>query len=317
MHLFPAIRFPNPHLYAWIGFFCFAILISCVKALGPDVPVSLTIAARSWLGLVCLLPLARRAGWRATLVTHYPARQLVRAVCGVFALGLNFYALSRLPLADAQGLSQLYPVFLVVLAPFLLDEYAGWRQWLALCIGLAGALVIARSQDAGTVGLVTPAPVLCVMGSAIASAGGDLLARYMGRRDTPLTITIWLFGLLGLFSLCWWLGEWALGLHGGLETLTLRQIMLLAVIGASGAAAQLCIVQGFKFLPAATMGTYASLGLLWAVLFGVVFFDEQPGGWFALGAVLILIAARLAALTPPSRAPAPAHIQAKAAEPAA
>jgi drug/metabolite transporter (DMT)-like permease len=289
----------RPHLCAWIAFFCFGLLISAVKALNGVVPVSLVMAARSLLGLVCLIPfIMKQGGWQATVQTRYPRYQILRAFCGIFGLGLNFYALPHIALADAQGINQLYPIFLVVLAPFLLDEYAGWRQWLALGIGLSGALLIA--QPHGNSALL---PALCVMGSAIASAVGDLLARYMGRHDAPLTITVWLFGLLGLGSLAWFLGEWALGYNAGLFVLTGRQILLLISIGATGAVAQLLIVQGFKFLPAATMGVYASLGLVWAVLFGFAFFKETPTWWFAGGAVLILLAARLASYTRPARAP--------------
>ena len=256
------------------------------------------MAARSLLGLACLTPLIlKNGGWRVTVQTRYPRHQVVRACCGVFGLGLNFYALPRLPLADAQGLNQMYPIFLVVLAPFILDEYAGWRQWLALLIGLSGTLLIAQPHGEAAV-----IPALSVMGSAFASAIGDLLARYMGRHDGSLTITVYLFGLLGTASLVWWLGLWIFD-PDSITPLSIRQIALLCGIGIAGAGAQLAIVQAFKFLPAATMAVYASLGLLWAVIFGFVFFGEMPGWWMAGGAVLILLAARLASYTRPARAP--------------
>ncbi len=283
----------RPHAYAWAAFFCTSVLIASVKGLHSAVPVALIIAMRSLIGLLCLWPLIhKQGGWRSTVKTSYPKQQMIRGACGIVALSLNFYALPHLPLADAQGLSQLYPIFLVVLAPFILGEYAGWRQWLALGIGLSGALLIARPQgDAAFI------PTLCVMGSAITSAGGDLLARYMGRRDSPLTITVWLFSILGVATLIWWL---VMDAH---TPLTVPQMGLLILIGVVGSTAQLFIAQAFKFLPAATMGVYSSLGLLWAVLFGFVCFDEIPGWWMAGGAVLILFAAWIASYTRPARAP--------------
>lgn len=283
----------KPHLYAWAAFFSFAVLISCVKGLHSSVPVPLIIAIRSLLGVLVLTPLIIKAGGlRSNLQTAYPWQQILRACCGAFALGLNFYALPRLPLADAQGLNQLYPVFLVVLAPFILGEYAGWRQWLALVIGLSGALLIAQPHGQGAM-----IPTLCVMGSALASAIGDLLARFMGRKDSALTITLWLFLCLGGGMLVWWL------IMHGPQPLSVKQISLLTIIGVAGAVAQLAMVQAFKFLPAATMAVYSSLGLLWAVVFGFLFFAETPGWWLVAGAALILIAAYIASWTRPARAP--------------
>lgn len=283
----------KPHLSAWAAFFCFALLVSCVKGLHSTVPVSLIIAVRSLLGFVVLIPLIQRQGGLPTLIqTAYPLQQILRACCGAVALGLNFYALPHLHLADAQGLNQLYPIFLVVLAPFILGEYAGWRQWLALCLGLSGALLIAQPQ--GESALI---PTACVMASALASAIGDLLARYMGRKDSALTITIWLFLCLGTGMLIWWL------LIEGPQPLNLKQISLLIIIGLTGAVAQLLMVQAFKFLPAATMAVYSSLGLLWAVIFGFLFFQETPGWWLIGGATLILGAAYIASWTRPARAP--------------
>ena len=287
------MRFPNPHFYAWLAFFAFAMVTSSVKALDGAVPVPLILALRSLIGILCLWPMIRRdGGWAKTLETKYPMHQGLRALCGVVALGLNFYALPFLPLADAQGLGQLYPIFLVVLAPLVLGEYAGRTQAFALVVGLCGALFIARPE--GNASLI---PAFCVLGSATASALGDLMVRYMGRHDASLTITLWFFILMSGITLVWWLVAYPLA------PLNLHQLMLLGVIGLAGAMAQLSIVQAFRLLPAATMAVYSSMGLMWAVLFGIVLFGEIPSWHLAVGAGLILLAARLASTTRLARAP--------------
>ncbi|HEY1096682.1 MAG TPA: DMT family transporter [Alphaproteobacteria bacterium] len=289
------MRFPNPHMYAWAAFFCFAILTSSVKALHNTVPVALILAVRSLIGMACLWPLlGQQGGFRQTLqATRYPGQQILRGALGIAALSLNFWALPQLPLADANGLGQIYPILLVILAPLILKEYAGLKQWAALLVGLSGALLIAQPHGQASALL----PVLCVLASALLSAVGDLLVRYMGRHDHSMTITMWFFSLTALCTLVWWL------LHDGLAPLNMRQMTLLAVIGIAGAVAQLAMVQAFKLLPAATMGVYSSMGLMWAVVFGWVFFSETPTLWLAGGAFLILTAAWLASYTPPKRAP--------------
>jgi drug/metabolite transporter (DMT)-like permease len=294
------MRFPNPHLYAWLTFFCFGLLTSSVKALHGEVPVSLIMGVRSVLGILFLMPLVyRQGGVRETVRTRYPFLQVIRGLIGISALALNFWALPQLPLADANGLGQIYPVFLVVLAPFILKEYAGAKQWLALAIGLSGAMLIAQPHGASAALI----PALCMIGSAFVSALGDLIVRYMARHDHSLTITIWFFGLVSVLTLGWWL------LYYGPMPLTLRQIALLGAIGLVGAFAQMGMVQSFKLLPAATMGVYSSLGLMWAVIFGWLFFGETPSWWLAGGAALILTASWLTSYTPPKRAPVQGNLE--------
>lgn len=296
------MRLLNPHFYAWLAFFSFGLLTSSVKGLHGEVPVSLIIGIRSVIGLICLSPLiVQRGGMRETLKTRYPILQPLRVFIGLAALSLNFWALPQLPLADANGLGQIYPILLVVMAPVILGEVAGIRQWIALCIGLSGALIIARPH--GDASLI---PALCVLGSAFLSAVGDLVVRYMGRHDHSLTTTVWFFSLMAAIALVWWLVVY------GPTPLTLRQSLLLGAIGLAGAFAQLAMVQAFKLLPAATMGVYSSLGLLWAGVFGWLFFNEAPTLALAEGAGLILVAAWIASYTRPARAPVPAPAEGSA-----
>jgi drug/metabolite transporter (DMT)-like permease len=289
------MRFPNPHIYAWMAFFCFGLLTSCVKGLNGAVPLALVIGARSVIGVVCLWPLVRRHGGlhRTLHATRYPGLQFLRALIGLIALSLSFYALPRLHLADANGLGQIYPVLLTVLAPFILQEHAGLKQWGALGVGLTGAMIIAQPEG-HTMAWV---PALCVLGSALTAAIGDLMVRYMGRHDSSLTITVWFFTLVAIVTLGWWM------FHDGPKPLTFRQTSLIIGIGIAGAAAQFFMVQAFKLLPAATMGVYSSLGLMWAVLFGWLFFSEIPDWGLLLGGSLILSAAWFASHTSPKRAP--------------
>jgi drug/metabolite transporter (DMT)-like permease len=289
------MRFPNPHLYAWSAFFCFGLLTSCIKGLHGTIPLALIIGARSAIGIICLWPLIhQQGGLRRTLkATRYPSLQFLRALIGLIALSLSFYAIPRLQLADANGLGQIYPVLLTVLAPFILQEQAGLKQWGALGIGLSGALIIAQ-PNGHDMSLI---PILCVLGSAFTAAVGDLIVRYMGRHDHSLTITIWFFTLTAIIALGWWM------FYDQPKPITIRQSGLLLGVGIAGAAAQYFMVQAFKFLPAATMGVYSSLGLMWAVLFGWLFFNEFPDWGLWVGGALILLAARIASYTSPKRAP--------------
>jgi drug/metabolite transporter (DMT)-like permease len=289
------MRFPNPHIYAWMAFFCFGLLTSCVKGLHGEVPLTLVIGSRSVIGIICLWPLIRhQGGLRNTLrATRYPGLQLLRAFIGVIALMLSFWALPQLHLADANGLGQIYPVLLTVLAPFILQEQAGLKQWGALGIGLSGAMIIAQ-PDGQHMAMI---PALCMLGSALTAAIGDLIVRYMGRHDSSLTITVWFFTLVAIVTLGWWM------FHDGPKPLTFVQTSLILGIGIAGAAAQFFMVQAFKLLPAATMGVYSSLGLMWAVLFGWLFFSEIPDWGLAIGGSLILSAAWITSYTSPKRAP--------------
>ena len=69
---------------------------------------------------------------------------LIRAVAGTVGILCNFYAVSRINLADASMLNKLSPFFAVVFSIFILKEKANWKQFLAVTLAFIGALFVMK-----------------------------------------------------------------------------------------------------------------------------------------------------------------------------
>lgn len=62
----------------------------------------------------------------------------------------------------------------------------------------------------------------------------------------------------------------------------------LIAIGLVGGVAHLVLTQAFRLAPASTVTPFEYSGMIWAVLFGWLFWREVPDGAFYAGAVLVI-----------------------------
>lgn len=122
--------------------FCAATLL--VKALGPGVPVWLVVCVRCAVPLPLLAWLMRRRGlalrslrWRALLV---------RGLWGTLSVACYFWALPRMPVADAVLLAHASPVYAVVWGMLLLGERPGAGVLASSAAAFLGVVLILRPQ---------------------------------------------------------------------------------------------------------------------------------------------------------------------------
>ena len=91
----------------------------------------------------CCAVLPWRGELRTALATK-PAAQPHRcaALVGVIAMGLGFFALTRLPLPEAITLNYAQPLLVVVFSALFLGEAIRVYRWSAVAVGLIGVLII-------------------------------------------------------------------------------------------------------------------------------------------------------------------------------
>ncbi|MBA5779006.1 DMT family transporter [Stappia sp. F7233] len=204
-----------------------------------------------------------------------PPRMWPHLLRGVFLAGatvLFFTALKYMPVADAIAIFFIEPMILTVLSAFLLKEQVGMRRWIAVAIGLCGALVIIR-PGLTAFGL----PALLPLGTAF------LFALY-------LVITRKLSGEGSMFAIQFTTGIGGAALLGicaiaaalfGVEEATfilpdLPGFALLAVIGAISFFAHGLIVRAFAVAPASVLAPFNYLEIVSATLFGYLVFGDFP-----------------------------------------
>lgn len=206
----------------------------------------------------------------------------VRAVIIVVTATTFFFALGRLPLADAIALSFIAPMLTALLGAGLLGERLDWRIGVALAAGFAGMLLIVGGK-VGSGGLDREAAIgaAAVFISAVGYALNIVVLRHRATRD-PLSQIV-LFQNLGPALL--------LGLPAMLawNPLALSDALLFALLGTLGVTAHTMLAHAFARIEAARLAPVGYVTLVWGVLFGLLLFGEVPGLATLAGAAFIVL----------------------------
>ncbi|MEO9468525.1 DMT family transporter [Parasphingorhabdus sp.] len=255
-----------------------AIMFGFVKLAGQEgvhVTESLFYRQLTAMPLICILIWRSEAGWPAIKSDKHKLH-LMRSVLGIFAMGLNFWAMTLLPLADATTISFTVPIFATMFAALILREKVGVQRWTAILIGFVGVLIVI--QPGGT--LIPAFGAAVALAGALVTASVTLVIRVLGRTETSI-VTIFWFSVYTLPALA--LCAWIYG--GGHDPKTWAYLLGVGVFGALG---QLTITQSLRFAPVSTIMPMDYSALIWATVIGIAVFGQWPGLSIWLGAPIII-----------------------------
>ncbi len=268
--------------------FFFAIMAVLVKAL-RRIPTQEVVLVRSLLNVAFTLALAVRA--RAPLLGRRPWALLFRGLLGYAALSFHFYALQRMPLADAVLIHNAAPVIVALLGPLVLGEPGGRGLTVLALVGLGGVAVLVRPT--GEAGLL---PALAALAGASFSAVAYLTIRALGRTEHPLTVVLY-FPLVSAAI------SWAPALAGFVRPTGVEALALLGV-GATTTVAQVCLTNALRLESASAAAPVAYTGLVFVAVFDYLLFSAVPDGRTLAGSLLIIgVVALIARRTAPPLEP--------------
>jgi S-adenosylmethionine uptake transporter len=277
-----------------VGASVFPLQDVVIKKLSGHYPVLEIVFLR---GLVSMWALALLAWWErgpAGLWTRRPGLHAVRGLLGVVSFTGYYMAIAALPLADVVAVSFASPLFLTALSALALGEPVGARRWGAVLIGLAGVLVVLRPGTS----VFEPAALLVVV-SALFYAVSQTITRHLGSTDSAATIAL----TSTLFSLpVAAVGGLVGGRHDAGETLhpslafLLRgwvvpgpgELGLMALCGVLAGIGAYSLAQAYRAAPASTVAPFEYVMIIWAVLWGYVFWGDVPGGAIVVGVAMIV-----------------------------
>jgi drug/metabolite transporter (DMT)-like permease len=198
------------------------------------------------------------------LATRRPLDHAVRSVSGVVSLALLYYAITRIPIADATAIAYAAPIFITLLSIFLLGEVIGPRRWIAVILGFVGVLLIARPQaQSWDIG------ILAALGSAFSGAIVAIWLRKLSSSEKSVAIGIYYNGLGSLFCLGW-------VLLSGWLTPRLGDISLLVGFGLGCGLQQWLLTVSFRYAQASLLAPFEYLAMVFAAIVGFVFWREIP-----------------------------------------
>jgi drug/metabolite transporter (DMT)-like permease len=268
-----------------ISVLLFTIMASLIKASAPHVPPGQAVFFRSFFALpVILIFLAQRHELRTGLKTQNRMGHFWRGLIGTSAMALGFAGLGLLPLPEVTAIGFASPLLTVVFAAMFLGETIRLFRIAAVGIGLIGVLVVLSprlgvqldnaAETAATLG------AFLVLGSAAFRALAQIHIRKLAATEHTAAIVFYFSITATVLSL--------LTLPMGWVIPTKAEAIYLILAGLIGGTAQIFLTSAYRISQASMIAPFDYASMLFALIFGYVFFAETPTQVMLIGAALII-----------------------------
>jgi drug/metabolite transporter (DMT)-like permease len=244
-----------------------------VKTLGQRLDPFEIAFFRCAFGLVAVIPFLY--GTRGWTISGKPWMHVARSIVGVAGMFCGFYSVTHLPLATATAISFTKPLFLIVLAVLFLGEVVRWRRWTATAIGFLGVLIVVRPGG----DVFSFAMLIALLGSFLI-ADVTVLVKKLSETDRNVTIIFYFGVITTIVSAVPAFFVW--------QNPNSLEWSLLALVGATAALGQYCSLRSFRIAEATAVMPFDYTRLLFAGLFGYLFFAEVPDRWTLLGIAVLI-----------------------------
>ncbi len=258
-----------------LGMLLFALNDAMGKWLVSSYGLGQVILIRSVAALIILSPLLWKAGIEPIIRAERKGMQLARVLFSTGEVFCFYYAVMYLPLADVMTFWLAAPIYVAALSPLLLGERVGWRRWTAIAIGFVGVIIALEPSSA----MFTLPAIISIIGSG-AFAFMMISGRFL--RGTPdTTLVLFQTGAAGIAGLIFAPFDWS-----PIQSQT--DLFLLGLLGVVAMSAHMLVNRALKMSDAATVAPLQYTLLLYAVIFGWMFFGDLPRASMMVGAALIV-----------------------------
>jgi S-adenosylmethionine uptake transporter len=283
-----------PFLVACAGIGFFSLMDAAMKDLSLAVGAYNAVLWRNILGAALTggLFVATRQKWPETSVLklHLWRSTIVAGMAISF-----FWAIARLHLAEAIGLSFISPVIALYLAAVLLGEKIGREAIWASLAGLGGVIIILAGKFSAVYTQDALWGVGAVLFSAVLYAYNLILARKQAQQAGPIEIVF--------FQCLLTAAVLALAAPWFLHPLPLSKLPVLTGAASLAIVSLLLLSWAYARAQAQILIPVEYTGFVWAVLFGWVFFSEAVTLSTMLGTAFIVAGSLIAARAKPMPGP--------------
>ncbi|HUD90328.1 DMT family transporter [Sphingobium sp.] len=277
-----------PFAICCLGVALFSVMDAAMKGLSLSIGLYNALFWRavtgSLLGLVLMLLTRQRWPSRMVLRIH-----LLRGAVVAFMAALFFWAIMRLPLAEAIALSFIAPLIALYLAALLLKESVGREAIGASLLGLVGVGVILSGRLQGDYDADALLGALAVLGSAVFFAWNLIIQRQQAQVASPIEVAFFQhLVMLGVFAA----GAPWLAIIPPVKAVPL--VLLAATLAFTSLAA---LAWAYARAEAQRLIPVEYSAFIWAAIIGWLIFGDQLTGTTVAGALLIVAGCLIAART--------------------
>jgi len=272
-------KIKNPHalgiLFVIIDSLGFSLMALNVRLAG-DLPVMQKAFFRNAIAAVIAIIALARTPEKFYIKKESMKDLFFRALFGTIGLILNFWAIGHLGLADANILNKMSPFFAIIASIFILSEIPSRFDIIAILISFTGALFIIK-PSAGLASI----PAIVGMTSGICAGIAYTFVRKLGNEGERGPVIVAFFSV---FSSLVCLPQLIIDFR----PMSLRQWIYLILAGVFAAAAQFAVTTAYKLAPAKEISVFDYSQVLFASIWGFIFFDELPDMLSVVGYIIII-----------------------------
>lgn len=254
----------------------FSLMGVCIRNASYTVDNATIVFFRNFIGLFIFLPLIFKQGPQF-FKTEKLWMHTWRAVVGLIAMYGFFYAIAHLKLSNAMVFTYSSPVFIPLIAWLFLKEKMTHSMLLAAAIGLIGVIFVAK-PDAGMFNQLS----VIGLGASFLAATAFVTVRALTQTEPPERIVFYFCFIGTLISVIpmFWHFRWY----------TLKELSFLITAGLLANISQIFMSNAYRLAPAGQIGPVNYIAIIFAGIWGYLFWQETPDTYSLLGFAFILLA---------------------------
>jgi drug/metabolite transporter (DMT)-like permease len=254
----------------------FAVMDSLLKVFAEHYPPMEIAFLRGLSSLPFMaLPALIRGRYRELKPQRF-GMHLLRGFLMVIMLGAFIYAVRTLSLANAYSIFLAEPLIVTALSVPLLGDRVGWRNWVAIGVGLIGVVIILKPSASG---LVTVGAVAALI-AATAYALSVIALRVIAHTDSTTSVIVWTVGMMtvmtGIIAVPGWV------------PLAREHWLWLAALGLFGALGQHLLTDAFRSAPPSIVAPFEYTALLWGMLIDWAVWSVLPATRVYVGGSIVM-----------------------------
>ena len=260
-----------------LGFLMFSANDALGKWLAGTYTPGQILLIRSIPALVILAPFVIRSGIGILRLREQTWLHVIRLACSTAETFFFYWSVSVLPLADAMTYYLASPIYVTVMAAIFLGERVGWRRWLAVLAGFVG-VIIALQPTTSAFGWYA---LIAFAGSVVYAV--MLVITRTVRKTPDVTMAFWQCTsalVVGAVA----------STFGWVPIAGIDDLLLLGFLGVAALIAIVCVNRSLKLAPASVVVPYQNTLIVWAIVFGYLFFDDVPSWRLLIGGAIIVAA---------------------------
>ncbi|XXK35343.1 DMT family transporter [Rhodobacteraceae bacterium nBUS_22] len=259
--------------YTLISIFFFSFMGIFIRKSSENIHIMEVIFFRNLLACLIIIPVMSSSGL-ASFKMNRPGLFVWRAIFVSIGMFSGFSAITLIPLAQATAISFTTPIFVTILAVFLLGEVIKFRRVAAIFVGFIGMLIIVQPG----VGSISLGIILAFIGAFFHSIN-LLIVKKLTANESANAIVVWMVIMLVPISFvpAIFVWEWP-------SALTWLYLWCLAFCGTVGHS---FFTRAYSLADITSLQPFQFIKLPMIAFLAWVIFSELPLYWTWLGGLII------------------------------